>query len=1107
MLEVLDARRGAAAQTGLAGVCPAPPRHFRAMRSVQRRDPRPARAVRVSFPDRSIDLNVLVFLLGQPVVCAPPLGHRPHISPAGRPRLAVRPATTTTMPRRGYTGFTYGAEGAAVPHEPATIPPERLWAEYIARRRPVIIDGLPADGFHAARWTHLPYLAALAGDVPVRVEPRHPSGQFGTAIPRRTMRFGDFVESLGPGADPAQRGTVYLTTQYDAPPDLEPDASDGGEEQDDRDGQEDTSKSACLGKRRRSSSSDRSSPAPSTVSLTPSESEMDPLLPAPCNALVSDFTPQPSLMGNLLLQQVNLWLGSSPDPDGVTENSVMTEGKVGQTSGLHHDFHDNLYVLLRGEKRFLLFPPDAHPFLHMRGDVARVHHNGLIVYDQEDEESEEESADGLVQGPAPPAAELIRADGLPESQAEKWRVRARVRKVQEMEDALALSRGGEEAQRARHKRKGKARMSAQLAEALEQVADAQKGYELAKLYELGVRPVEASDLGSDSDLSSSEFESSEDEPDEEEEGEERPVQREKGTSFLASRQGAESDTSMDQNELAMLLDDATTPLPPHLVAYLKQQQSNGDGGIGSNDEGDNESQDQDDSQDHDEGDDDRDDDDSGDNDDSGVEEDELAALLAEATEPVRCSPPDAVSSSEGSGESNGGLTRVQLEQLKTRYGAAESVSELEELKDASAGSEELQLSTPMLREAVALANPEGPLVDVDEEDLRSLVYDIPRAWAAAGAPILDPPMAAHLRDVWELLDKTRDSDEGPAVMEVDDDVGDDDDDDEEGLPFFDDAGSTASLDYRNAEDGEAYLAGLAEGAAPPEPPSFSRIKPQDLWEHFGLSAAQEKKGKKSKKSTKSKNKFDPQVEAPLPGCPPPMIAQLKPGQMLYLPTSWFHEVTSFASAPGDVHMALNYWFHPPTNTVGAPAYRKKKRSAAGSAQAVEEIAGLPPPLAFDAPYLDTEVAREVRAAIQAKLARAQKQGEQYASAVAGTTVAQQAHKVAETLVARSRAAAHGVPETESEGETVEVDLSRLPSEKMAALMSVLGTESSEEEESKNGRSRGKGRNKGRYLTRVSSSEADDPPAKKQHKKKKESKQVHHDKPGKLDQRPNKRRRT
>ncbi|CAD7954979.1 unnamed protein product [Amoebophrya sp. A25] len=35
-------------------------------------------------------------------------------------------------------------------------------------------------------------------------------------------------------------------------------------------------------------------------------------------------------------------------------------------------------------------------------------------------------------------------------------------------------------------------------------------------------------------------------------------------------------------------------------------------------------------------------------------------------------------------------------------------------------------------------------------------------------------------------------------------------------------------------------------------------------------------------------------------------ANLNPGDLLYLPASWFHEVHS-----GDTHLALNAWFHPP----------------------------------------------------------------------------------------------------------------------------------------------------------------------------------------------------
>lgn len=46
-----------------------------------------------------------------------------------------------------------------------------------------------------------------------------------------------------------------------------------------------------------------------------------------------------------------------------------------------------------------------------------------------------------------------------------------------------------------------------------------------------------------------------------------------------------------------------------------------------------------------------------------------------------------------------------------------------------------------------------------------------------------------------------------------------------------------------------------------------------------------------------------------------LTAELRPGEMLYLPTGWFHEVTSFGGEEpnaSDVHIAVNYWFTPPT---------------------------------------------------------------------------------------------------------------------------------------------------------------------------------------------------
>lgn len=53
---------------------------------------------------------------------------------------------------------------------------------------------------------------------------------------------------------------------------------------------------------------------------------------------------------------------------------------TGASSGLHHDFHDNLYILLRGRKRFQLWSPDCALQMHTHGDISKVHPNGRIVY-------------------------------------------------------------------------------------------------------------------------------------------------------------------------------------------------------------------------------------------------------------------------------------------------------------------------------------------------------------------------------------------------------------------------------------------------------------------------------------------------------------------------------------------------------------------------------------------------------------------------------------------------------------------------------------------------------------------------------------------------------
>lgn len=82
--------------------------------------------------------------------------------------------------------------------------------------------------------------------------------------------------------------------------------------------------------------------------------------------MIPDHLP---LMGNLTPYQINAWIGCSED---------------GTSSGYHHDFHDNFYMLLAGEKQFRIASPNFaadHPTYGCkeRREVL-IHKNGLISY-------------------------------------------------------------------------------------------------------------------------------------------------------------------------------------------------------------------------------------------------------------------------------------------------------------------------------------------------------------------------------------------------------------------------------------------------------------------------------------------------------------------------------------------------------------------------------------------------------------------------------------------------------------------------------------------------------------------------------------------------------
>ena len=114
--------------------------------------------------------------------------------------------------------------------------------------------------------TDLEYLSEKAGHATVQVEPIHPeSKQFGTDVERVEMTFSEFLDGLKRGDGEWK----YLTTQYSTSP-------EGGLGDDDEE----------------------------------EEGEIT-TYPPPTNALRDDFPSMPKIAGNLVLQQVNLWIGRS----------------------------------------------------------------------------------------------------------------------------------------------------------------------------------------------------------------------------------------------------------------------------------------------------------------------------------------------------------------------------------------------------------------------------------------------------------------------------------------------------------------------------------------------------------------------------------------------------------------------------------------------------------------------------------------------------------------------------------------------------------------------------------------------------------------------------
>ncbi|GMH79976.1 hypothetical protein TrST_g2807 [Triparma strigata] len=236
-----------------------------------------------------------------------------------------------------YTGSTE----APLTYEKSSVPsPKNFNISHVAARRPAVLRACLAElelGFLEEITPEL--CNKLAGESTVEISISAPSTKPGNPNSNsfrpsdsvlKTMKFEEFHNLLMAGNSSSESTAYYLTTQQ----------------------------------------------IPLSATGRPALSSV------PCTQLLSHFKMNPyvapPLLGDLIPVNYNLWLG--------TAQKAKTK-KAKTNSGLHHDYHDNLYVLLEGYKKFVIFPPTAS-YCDGVDTIRRVHANGRIVHKEQEEEDE-----------------------------------------------------------------------------------------------------------------------------------------------------------------------------------------------------------------------------------------------------------------------------------------------------------------------------------------------------------------------------------------------------------------------------------------------------------------------------------------------------------------------------------------------------------------------------------------------------------------------------------------------------------------------------------------------------------------------------------------------
>lgn len=126
-------------------------------------------------------------------------------------------------------------------------------------------------------------------------------------------------------------------------------------------------------------------------------SKVQQIIQAPLTDLMDHFPLKPQIIGNLVPQQYTLWVGYNMG--------------VPVSSGLHHDFHDNLYLLISGQKQFRLYSPHHAKYMYTVGKIKKIFSNGFISY-----------------------VDNVRADGADLGDVAQWRLKEAEKELEKAEN-------------------------------------------------------------------------------------------------------------------------------------------------------------------------------------------------------------------------------------------------------------------------------------------------------------------------------------------------------------------------------------------------------------------------------------------------------------------------------------------------------------------------------------------------------------------------------------------------------------------------------------------------------------------------------------------------